>query len=59
MSHSHNTTHNDSEAAIAPAQTKTIWRTFIILLVATCVEFAIAFGLPPEMKYTRISIFVV
>lgn len=59
MSHSHSTAHDDSEVAIAPAQTKAIWKTFIILLVATCVEFAIAFGLPPEMKYTRISIFVV
>jgi cytochrome c oxidase subunit IV len=59
MSNSHHSSHEVQETAIAPAQTKAIWRTFIILLIATCVEFAIAFGLPPEMKYTRISIFVV
>ncbi|MES2795394.1 MAG: cytochrome C oxidase subunit IV family protein [Bacteroidota bacterium] len=59
MSHSHSSNHETVEGVIAPPQTKVIWRTFIILLIATCVEFAIAFGLPPEMKYTRISIFVV
>lgn len=59
MSHSPNIHQEGQEHIIAPAQTKAIWRTFIILLIATCVEFAIAFGLPPEMKYTRISIFVV
>ena len=59
MSHSPNMHSEGQEHVIAPAQTKAIWRTFIILLIATCVEFAIAFGLPPEMKYTRISIFVV
>lgn len=59
MSHSHNSAHDIPEGAIAPPQTKAIWRTFIILLVATCVEFAIAFGLPQEMKYARIAIFVI
>jgi cytochrome c oxidase subunit IV len=59
MSQSHTTHHEGQEHIIAPPQTKAIWRTFIILLVATCVEFAIAFGLPPEMKYARISIFVI
>jgi cytochrome c oxidase subunit IV len=59
MSHSNHSDHEAQEMVIAPPQTKAIWRTFIILLVATCVEFAIAFGLPPEMKYTRISIFVI
>lgn len=59
MSHSHNTNNEAHNAVIPPAQTKAIWRTFIILLIATCVEFAIAFGLPPEMKYARIAIFVV
>ncbi len=59
MSHSPTIHQEGQEQVIAPAQTKTIWRTFVILLIATCVEFAIAFGLPQEMKYLRISIFVV
>jgi cytochrome c oxidase subunit IV len=59
MSTSHSTHTAGQEATIAPAQTKTIWRTFIILLIATCVEFAIAFGLSPELKYTRIFTFVI
>jgi cytochrome c oxidase subunit IV len=58
MSNSHISSHNSEETVIAPAQTKAIWRTFIILLIATCVEFAIAFGLPPEMKLSRLLIFV-
>jgi cytochrome c oxidase subunit 4 len=35
-----------------------VWRTFWILLIATTIEFIIAFTLPYEMKWTRISIFV-
>lgn len=35
-----------------------VWRTFWILLIATTIEFIIAFTVPYEMKWTRISIFV-
>jgi cytochrome c oxidase subunit IV len=59
MSNSHHSNHGTEEHVIPPAQTKSIWRTFIILLLATCVEFAIAFGLPPEMKLSRLLIFVI
>jgi cytochrome c oxidase subunit IV len=57
MANSHDT-HNHIEGTIAPANTKMIWRTFIILLVATALEFIIAFNIPHTMKLTRILIFV-
>ncbi len=59
MSNSHDSSHDTNQGIIAPPQTKAIWRTFYILLVATLLEFAIAFGVPPEMKLTRIMIFVI
>lgn len=52
-------TSHTSNGEIAPAQTKAIWRTFWILLIATVLEFAVAFMVPVEMKWTRVVIFVV
>jgi cytochrome c oxidase subunit IV len=52
--HSHATT-----GEISKPNTKAIWRTFWILLVATMVEFAVAFLLiSPEARGLRIAIFV-
>jgi cytochrome c oxidase subunit 4 len=59
MAHSHDSSHDNKQDVIAPPQTKAIWRTFIILLVATVLEFVVAFGVPAEMKLTRIFIFVI
>jgi cytochrome c oxidase subunit IV len=59
MSNSHDSNHSGHQDTIAAPQTKAIWRTFYILLIATLLEFAIAFGVPQEMKMLRISIFVV
>jgi cytochrome c oxidase subunit IV len=59
MSHSHDTDHNATPGTIAPANTKAIWRTFVILLVATALEFIVAGFVPHEMKLTRIFIFVI
>lgn len=47
------------EATIQKPNTGAIWRTFWILLIATAVEFAVAFLLiDPGMKLLRISIFL-
>jgi cytochrome c oxidase subunit IV len=59
MAHSQNQGHDESSQTIAPPQTKAIWRTFYILLIATVLEFAVAFGVPVDMKMLRISIFVI
>jgi len=51
--------HNHDSAAIPKANTAAIWRTFWILLVATTIEFVVAFlMINPEMKLLRISIFL-
>ncbi len=42
--HSHS--HETEEKVIPPAQTGAIWRTFLILLVLTAIEFLIAFTMP-------------
>jgi cytochrome c oxidase subunit IV len=42
---------------IPPAQTKAIWRTFVILCVLTAIEFAFAFAMDPSML--RNSIFII
>ena len=52
---------HDSHAHAIPGQriepqTKEIWRTFWILLIATCIEFAIAFSVPQGLL--RITIFL-
>ena len=39
--------------------TKEIWRTFLILLVITALEFVVAFSLPHEFKLLRVGIFVI
>lgn len=59
MAHSHDSSHDNEQDVIAQPQTKAIWRTFIILLIATVLEFVVAFGVPSEMKLTRIFIFVI
>ncbi len=55
----HHPEHEVHVGEIPPPQTKAIWRTFWILLIATVFEFAVAFLVPAEMKFTRIMIFVV
>ena len=52
--HSH---HPGATGVIPPAQTKAIWRTFIILCVLTAIEFAFAFAMEPSML--RNSIFII
>jgi cytochrome c oxidase subunit 4 len=48
-----------SAAEIQKPNTAAIWRTFWILLIATTVEFVVAFlMISPEMKLLRISIFL-
>ncbi|KAA9325969.1 cytochrome C oxidase subunit IV family protein [Adhaeribacter soli] len=52
--------HHDPQATtgvIPPAQTKAIWRTFVILCVLTAIEFAFAFAMEPSML--RNSIFII
>lgn len=39
-------------------QTKIIWRTFWILLIATGIEFLVAFTVPKDMELMRVAIFV-
>lgn len=52
--------HSQGNQVIAQPQTKAIWKTFIILLIATVIEFAIAFLIPADgYKYTKVAIFVV
>ena len=55
-SHSHNDLHREP-GVIPPAQTKAIWRTFVILCVLTAIEFAFAFAMDPGMM--RNSIFII
>jgi cytochrome c oxidase subunit IV len=50
---------NTAPGEIAAPQTKAIWRTFWILLIATALEFVVAFTISPDLKWTRISIFVI
>ncbi len=59
MAHAHDAHAHEGEHEIAPAQTTEIWKTFWILLAITAFEFAIAFLVPHEMKWTRIGIFVI
>jgi caa(3)-type oxidase subunit IV len=54
-SHSHDT--HQTPGVIPPAQTKAIWRTFIVLCVLTAIEFAFAFAMEPSML--RNSIFII
>jgi cytochrome c oxidase subunit 4 len=50
--------HSGSSEAQKP-NTGAIWRTFWILLIATTIEFVVAFlMINPEMKLLRISIFL-
>lgn len=54
----HASTHAQT-GVIAKPNTGAIWRTFWILLIATAVEFAVAFlVIGPEMKMLRIAIFL-
>jgi len=55
-SHSHHDLHREP-GVIPPAQTKAIWRTFIVLCVLTAIEFAFAFAMEPSML--RNSIFII
>lgn len=54
----HTAVHTHGTEAQKP-NTGAIWRTFWILLIATTVEFVVAFlMINPEMKLLRISIFL-
>jgi caa(3)-type oxidase subunit IV len=53
-SHDHNP--HGATGHIPPAQTKAIWRTFIILCVLTAIEFAFAFGMERGMLLNSIFI---
>lgn len=54
-----NTSVHSANAEIQKPNTSAIWRTFWILLIATTVEFVVAFlMINPEMKLLRISIFL-
>ena len=48
--------HSGTDVAPPPANTKVIWRTFIILCVITAFEFLIAFTMPAG--HLRVAIFV-
>ncbi|CCG99090.1 cytochrome C oxidase subunit IV family protein [Fibrella sp. WM1] len=48
--------HGGTDVAPPPANTKAIWRTFIILSIITGFEFLIAFTLPAN--HLRVAIFV-
>jgi cytochrome c oxidase subunit 4 len=51
--------HGHAAAELQKPNTGAIWRTFWILLIATTVEFVVAFMMiSPEMKLLRISIFL-
>jgi cytochrome c oxidase subunit IV len=51
--------HGHTTAELQKPNTGAIWRTFWILLIATSVEFVVAFMMiSPEMKLLRISIFL-
>ena len=51
--------HSHTPGVIAKPNTGLIWRTFWILLIATSIEFIVAFTLiSPEMKMLRLSIFI-
>lgn len=52
--HNHHADHADTE--VAPAQTKQIWKVFIILSAITTLEFIIAFTL--KAGYFKTSIFI-
>lgn len=53
------TAHTAENAVLAKPNTGAIWRTFWILLVATTLEFIVAFlMISPDMKILRISIFL-
>lgn len=55
----HTASSHGHETAIAKPNTGAIWRTFWILLIATTIEFVVAFVIiGPEMKILRISIFL-
>src|SRR5688572_2893829 len=55
--HSHHDSHAHEPRVIPPAQTKAIWKTFIILCILTAIEFAFAFFMEPGMM--RNSIFII
>ncbi|HSI89773.1 MAG TPA: cytochrome C oxidase subunit IV family protein [Adhaeribacter sp.] len=55
--HSSHDTQNLKPGEIPPAQTKAIWRTFVILCVLTGIEFAFAFAMDAGML--RNSIFII
>ena len=51
--------HGYAAAELQKPNTGAIWRTFWILLIATTIEFVVAFMMiSPEMKLLRISIFL-
>jgi cytochrome c oxidase subunit IV len=53
-------TQIDNATGVKPkANTKVIWRTFWILLIITCLEFAVAFTLPASLHTLKVAIFVV
>ncbi|QMU27209.1 cytochrome C oxidase subunit IV family protein [Adhaeribacter radiodurans] len=56
-SHSHHTNEEEYTGEIAPAQTKGIWRVFIVLCGLTAIEFAFAFLMDPSTL--RNSIFII
>ncbi len=54
-----NTISHSGSAEAQKPNTGAIWRTFWILLIATTIEFVVAFlMINPEMKLLRISIFL-
>lgn len=55
--HSHHGHEELQAGEIAPAQTKGIWRVFVILCVLTAVEFAFAFLM--EASTVRNAIFII
>ena len=51
-------THAQDAGAIEKPNTGAIWRTFWILLIATGIEFVVAFTILHEHKALRVSIFL-
>ena len=50
---------NPGQMRVIPkAETKAIWRTFWILLIATAIEFVVAFAIVHDHKALRVSIFL-
>ncbi len=51
--------HNIEQGEKLKPQTRELWNVFLILLVLTAIEFAIAFGLDTDrFKWTKIIIFI-